>query len=101
MNSIVTCPKTFDELRTLIPFYKNMYSDKELEIFCEWCQWFESFKDLKNPSLKEDEYFRIYFDLEKRFSLQVWKKQKDYNLIVYNLLTNYVDEFNTEDTIIK
>lgn len=96
-----TYPRTLEELNKVISLSKNIYAGKELENYNEWIKWFNSFENIVLPDLNENEYLVIYFDINNRYSLQVWKKNTNYNIIEYNLLSNYIDEFNTNQTIVK
>ena len=94
-------PKTIEELNEIISLNKNIYTGKELESYNKWIEWFNSFENIKLPDLNEDEYFVIYFDIYENFSLQVWNKNENYNILEYNILSNYIDEFNNNQTIVK
>lgn len=94
-------PKTIEELNEIISLNKNIYTGKELESYNKWIEWFNSFENIKLPVLNEDEYFVIYFDIYEKFSLQVWNKNENYNILEYNILSNYIDEFNNNQTIVK
>ena len=94
-------PKTIEELNEIISLNKNIYTGKELESYNKWIEWFNSFENIKLPVLNEDEYFVIYFDIYEKFSLQVWNKNENYNILEYNILSNYIDEFNNNHTIVK
>lgn len=102
MNSIFY-PKTMEDLEKLINYYKKIYQDKTdiLECFFNWEAWFRKVKDKIIIALEENEFLKISFKSDSKFSLEVWKKGNNYNYICYNLASNNYNEFNNESTIIE
>lgn len=100
MNSIFY-PKTIDDIEKVIAFNKKIYQGAKLEEFLKWEEWFNRIKNQIIINLKKEEFLKISFKSDNKFSLEVWKIGKEYNYICYNIATNYYNEFNDESTLIK
>ena len=99
MNNSNFYPRSINEIKEVIKINKKIYFNEELIAFLKWEKWFNRVEKKINVKLNNTEFLKIFF-YNDQYSLQVWQKKQNYHVILYNLVTNYFDEFNTENTLI-
>ena len=97
MEDKLIYPVNIDDLLTKLEYLKKVYinDEKKTEYLNLWKIWFDENKICEKITIDLDEgmFLKPYYEIPNKYGIQVWKKEKEYNKIVYNLISNYEDEF--------
>lgn len=98
MNKEQLYPTTIENLIFKLNYIikNDQNQDKALRII-EWLNWFGKQEYTLNYKFKDGEFLMAFYNNGK-FSLQVWKHTETIDSIMFNLISNHYDEYNTEDT---
>jgi len=94
-------PKTIEKLFEKADFIlRNEENVDTIAKINKWIEWFKRQAYTLNYKCKKNEYLRYYYDGEK-MALQVWCHGKIVDSSVFNLLTNFYSEYDSDDTIVN
>ena len=91
-------PTTIENLMLKLNYIiKNDQNQEKALRITEWVNWFKKQEYTLEYKFKDGE-FLMAFNNNGKFSLQVWKHTDNIDSIMFNLISNHYDEYNTEDT---
>lgn len=98
MNNELLYPKNIEKLYYKIEYIiENDENEDKIENLTNWLNWFQSLNYKLDYKCRKDEFLKPYYENEK-YSLQVWKHNKNVDSIVFNLISNYYSEYDTDVT---
>ena len=101
MNNDQLYPKTIEKLLEKIDYIiANEQNTEKITKMKKWVKWYNEQNYILKYKCKENEYLKIFYNNDK-YALQIWKHNEHVDSIIFNLLSNFYSEYDSESTIVK
>lgn len=95
-------PNNIDLLEQEINFEISLikYSNSKKRLLINYINWLNKNKDKIIMKVNKKQYLQYQAEADNKFALQVWNKGKKFDILEYNVMSNYINNENNEKTLV-